>query len=267
MQGTANWEVQTMENSASTILVTGGASGIGAAICRMIIDRGGHVGIVDISDDLGTALAQELGENADYQHADVCDEAQLGKAYESLGKSLPPVTGLVTCAGVSPTRLPIEDYPLEEFRRLVDNHVSGTFVTCKVIGTDMVARGGGAIVTISSALSIRPGPMLGYGAGKAAVLNLTQSLAVHWGKKNMRVNTIVPGWVDTPFIRRQEAAGRDLSPIKDVTPMSRLVKPKEVAEVVLFLLSPASSAMTGAAIVADCGATLGGGWLPYGELP
>lgn len=256
-----------MENTASTVLVTGGASGIGAAICRMIIDRGGHVGIVDVNDELGVALAEELGEKAEFAHADVCDEAALTKAYESLGKILPPITGLVTCAGVSPTRFPIEEHPLEEFRRLVDNHTSGTFVTCKVVGSDMVARGGGSIVTISSALSIRPGPMLGYGTGKAGVLNLTQSLAVHWGKKNLRVNTVVPGWVDTPFIRRQEAAGRDLSPIKGVTPMGRLVKPEEVAEVALFLLSPASSAMTGAAVVADCGATLGGGWLPYGELP
>ncbi len=262
-----NLEVIAMENPAPTILVTGGASGIGAAICQLIVDRGGRVGIIDLNVEMGTAVAEKLGKNVEFVRADICDEAQLTDAYETLKESLPPATGLVTCAGVSPTRLSIEDCPLEEFRRLVDNHASGTFLTCKVIGADMAARGGGAIVTISSALSIRPGPMLGYGAGKAAVLNLTQSLAVHWAKRKLRVNTIVPGWVDTPFIRRQEAAGRDLSPITRVTPMGRLVKPEEVAEVAWFLLSPAASAMTGSAVVVDCGVTLGGGWLPYGELP
>ncbi|WP_282606200.1 SDR family NAD(P)-dependent oxidoreductase [Pelagibius sp. Alg239-R121] len=256
-----------MDNPMPTVLVTGGASGIGAAICRLIVERGGSAGIIDLDEDKGTALANELGENAGFARADICDETQLTDAYEKLEGSLPPIGGLVTCAGVSPTRLPIEDYPLEEFRRLLDNHASGTFLTCKVVGSKLTARGGGAIVTISSALSVRPGPMLGYGAGKAAVLNLTQSLAVHWGKQSLRVNTIVPGWVDTPFIRRQEEAGRDLSPIRGVTPMGRLVKPEEVAEVAWFLLSPAASAMTGAAVVVDCGVTLGGGWLPYGELP
>ena len=131
----------------------------------------------------------------------------------------------------------------------------------------MAARNGGSIVTISSATGIRPAPMLGYAAGKAAVLNLTQSLAVHWGTKNIRINTLVPGWVDTPFIRRQEAAGRDLSPITKITPMRRMVQPEEVGEVALFLLSSAASAMTGSAVVIDCGITLAGGWLPYGDLP
>ena len=256
-----------MNSSSPTIVVTGGASGIGAEMCRLIVERGAHVGIVDLDEEKGTTLAKQLGQNAKFARADICDEGQLNEAYETLKKDLPMVTGLVTCAGVSPTRLPIEEYPLDEFRRLLDNHASGTFLTCKVIGSDLAARDGGAIVTISSALSIRPGPMLGYGAGKAAVLNLTQSLAVHWGKQDLRVNTIVPGWVDTPFIRRQEAAGRDLSPIIKVTPMGRLVKPEEVAEVAWFLLSPAASAMTGAAVVVDCGVTLGGGWLPFGKLP
>lgn len=256
-----------MGNPSSTIVVTGGASGIGAEFCRLATSRGASVGIVDLNVEMGEELAEELGELAVFLQADICDEEQLIAANEALKERMPPITGMVTCAGLSPTRMSIEDMPLEEFRRLLDNHASGTFLTCKVIGSDMVRRGGGAIVTLSSALSIRPGPMLGYGAGKAAVLNLTQSLAVHWGKKNLRINTIVPGWVDTPFIRRQEAAGRDLSPIKDVTPMGRLVKPEEIAEISWFLLSPASSAMTGSAVVADCGATLGGGWLPYGELP
>ena len=127
--------------------------------------------------------------------------------------------------------------------------------------------GGGSIVTLSSVLALRPGPVLGYGAGKAAIINLTQSLAVQWGKKNIRVNAICPGWVDTPFIRKQEEAGRDLSPITNMTPMGRMARPGEIANVAEFLLSDASSAVTGSALVVDCGITLAGGYLPYGDLP
>ena len=256
-----------MINPSQTIIVTGGASGIGEAIVRLIIGKGGKVGIIDVNEDAGETLVKELGDHATFSPADVCNETQMKVACTSIEKSLSTITGLVTCAGVSPVRFPIEEYSLEEFRRLLDNHASGTFLSCKVVGSKMATGGGGSIVTISSATAVRPAPMLGYAAGKAAVLNLTQSLAVHWGTKNVRINTLVPGWVDTPFIRRQEAAGRDLSPITKITPMRRLVRPEEVGEVALFLLSNAASAMTGSAVVVDCGITLAGGWLPYGDLP
>ena len=81
------------------------------------------------------------------------------------------------------------------------------------------------------------------------------------------MNAICPGWVDTPFIRKQEAAGRDLSPIIEMTPLGRLAEPHEISNVVMFLLSDASSAVTGSAVVVDCGITLAGGYMPYGRLP
>ena len=166
-----------------------------------------------------------------------------------------------------PTREPIVEAPLENFDRMLRSHLNGTFLTCKLLGKKMLQHGGGSIVTLSSVLAIRPGPVLGYGAAKAGVINLTQSLAVQWGKKNIRVNAICPGWVDTPFIRKQEAAGRDLSPIIEMTPLGRLAEPHEISNVVMFLLSDASSAVTGSALVVDCGITLAGGYMPYGRLP
>ena len=249
------------------VLITGGASGIGAALARLVVKKGGGVGIVDLNEELGFALVKELGEGAFFEPADISDEDRFEAAYQSLKTKMGGIVAAAACAGKRPKRYPIETHPVEEFRDLVDNHATGTFVSCKIIGRDFVEQGGGAIVTISSALSIRPGPMLGYTAGKAAVMNLTQSLAVHWGKKNVRINTVVPGWVDTPFIRQQESEGRDLSAIFEVTPMGRMVQPEEIAEVAWFLMQPESSAMTGSVVVADCGITLGGGWLPYGQLP
>jgi len=256
-----------MENEKLSVIITGGASGIGEAIARIVINNGGNVGIIDLNSEKADLLSSELGERCSFRQANVTDESEFSKAYLSIKDMMPPVTGCVTCAGVLPVRDPISKHTLEDFRRVLDNHISGTFLTCKIIGTDMAERKNGAIVTLSSVLAVRPGPVLGYGAAKAGVVNLSQSLAVQWGKDNVRVNTICPGWVDTPFIRKQEEDGRDLSPIIDMTPIGRMIKPEEIAKLAYFLLSSSSSAMTGSVILADGGITLAGGYLPYGPLP
>ncbi len=250
-----------------SIVVTGGASGIGAAICTAAHKEGATIGIIDINGDAAQELCTALGRRAHFAVGDVESEGSIDAALEKLSTSMPAFNGCVTSAGIMPTREPLEEMQLENFKRVLENHINGTFVTCKLVGRRMLATGGGSIVTMSSVLALRPGPVLGYGAGKAAIKNLTQAMAVQWSKKNIRVNTICPGWVDTPFIRKQEAAGRDLSPILNMTPLGRMALPSEIANIALFLLSDLSSAMTGSVTVADCGITLAGGYLPYGELP
>ena len=259
-------EIQ-MKRELITGIVTGGASGIGESVVREIISHGGSVGIIDLNIAKGKSLAEELGANCIFEPANVTDESGFSNAYRLLKSKLPSITACVTCAGVLPVRDPISEHSFADFRRIMDNHLAGTFLTCKIVGSDMAERNFGSIVTLGSALAVRPGPPLGYSAGKAGVVNLSQSLAVQWGKKNVRVNCVCPGWVDTPFIRQQEKDGRDLSPITEVTPAGRLIKPDEIAKIIFFLLSSASSAMTGAAVVADGGITLAGGYLPYGSLP
>lgn len=253
--------------SKKSIVVTGGASGIGAAVCEAAYKEGAHIGIIDINKKAAKTLCDHLGDRAFFASGDVESENSIEAALTNLAEVMPSFTSCVTSAGIMPTREPIEDLPFENFKRVQENHLNGTFVTCKLVGRRMLRTGGGAIVTLSSVLALRPGPVLGYGAAKAAIVNLTQSLAVQWSKKNIRVNAICPGWVDTPFIRRQEEDGRDLSPIIDMTPLGRMASSSEIANVALFLLSDASSAMTGSVSVADCGITLAGGYLPYGNLP
>jgi len=250
-----------------SIIVTGGASGIGKAIATLAHGRGAHVGVLDINEEKGEALIKSLGVRSVFQTGNVLDEKSMIDAFEYFGSSLPEINGCVASAGMLPTREPIENTTLNEFKEVMDNHISGTFVTTKIAGRIMENGKGGSIVTLGSILSLRPGPVLGYGAGKAAVVNLTQALAVQWAKKNIRINAMCPGWVDTPFIRKQEEDGRDLTPILNTTPMNRLVKAEEIAELAYFLLSPASSALTGSVIVADCGISLAGGYMPYGGIP
>lgn len=253
------------KQAVPSIVITGGASGIGAAVARHVIDAGGYVGIVDLNAERARSYAMELGERAVGMAADVSDYASMMGAHQTLADRMPPINGLVNCAGAPPVPTPIETQSVEDWERVLDSHIKTTYVSCKVVGSAIAARGEGAIVNIASVLAFRPGPVLDYGPGKSAVVSLTQSLAVHWAPRGVRVNAVAPGWTDTPFLR-PDARGRkrDMAPIINATPMRRLLRPSEIANVVCFLLSPAASAVTGATLPCDGGVIAGSGWAPYG---
>jgi len=252
-----------------TAIVTGGASGIGAATARRIVAAGGRVGIVDLDLDGARQLADPFGPRACAVAADVLDESALSRALDFVEKALGEVNALVCCAGIPQVPTPIEAWPTSEFRRIVESHLIGTYASCRVIGARIATRaGGGSIVNIASVVGVHPGPVLAYGSAKAAVASLTQSLAVHWAAKNVRVNAVAPGWTDTPFLRPKERQGeRDLTPILAATPMQRLMQPEEIAEVIYFLLSPSASGVTGTVVPCDGGVLAGAGWFPFGGFP
>ena len=254
------------ETSRITAIVTGGASGIGAAVARRIVAAGGRVGLLDLNEEGARALAAELGERACAAVGDVLDEEGLARSADLVEAKIGPANALVCCAGIPQVPRPIEEWPTAEFRRIVDSHLTGTYASCRVVGSRIAARGqGGAVVTISSVVGVHPGPVLAYGPAKAAVASLTQILAVHWASKGVRVNAVAPGWTDTPFLRPKERKGeRDFTPILAATPMHRLMQPREIAETIHFLLSPAASAITGALVPCDGGVLAGAGWFPFG---
>ena len=256
------------EEWALSVIVTGGASGIGAATARRIVAAGGHVGILDLNMEAAGTLVAELGPRAVASQGDILDEAKLEAAHKAIASKLPPVNGLVNCAGIAQVPVPIEDWPADQWSRIMDSHLKGTYISCRIIGSAMAGRGSGAVVNISSVVGVHPGPVLAYGPAKAAVINLTQILAVEWAQRGVRVNAVAPGWTDTPFLRPKERQGeRDLTPIIGATPMGRLLQPQEIAEVIYFLLSPAASGVTGATIPCDGGVLAGCGWFPFGGFP
>ncbi|HZZ95275.1 MAG TPA: SDR family NAD(P)-dependent oxidoreductase [Usitatibacter sp.] len=252
--------------SAITAIVTGGASGIGAAVARRIVASGGRVGLLDLNEEGARALAAELGAVACAAPGDVLDEQSLARSADLVEARIGRANALVCCAGIPQVPRTIEEWPTAEFRRIVDSHLTGTYASCRVVGGRIAAHGqGGAIVTISSVVGVHPGPVLAYGPAKAAVASLTQILAVHWAARKVRVNAVAPGWTDTPFLRPKERQGeRDFTPILAATPMGRLMQPQEVAETIHFLLSPAASGITGALVPCDGGVLAGAGWFPYG---
>lgn len=253
---------------AGTVAITGGASGIGAATAQMVCARGGHVAVLDLNQNLGEALVRDLGSHARFVRTDVLDENSVRAAHQHAERELPPITGLVNCAGIAQIPKPIEDYGVDEWSRVVASHLNGTYIACREIAAAMARRGAGAVVNLASVLSFRSGPVLAYGPAKAAIVNLTEALAVQWARKGVRVNAVAPGWTDTPFLQPKERKEpRDLTPILNATPLGRLMRPEEIAEVIYFLLSPAAAVITGATIPCDGGVIAAAGWGPYGGIP
>lgn len=256
-------------SSSLAVVVTGGGSGIGLALVRLLLERGGSAVIVDLDATRADDLAGRYPRQLQRFTASVTDEARLRQVCELASHSaMTPLNGLVNCAGIAPTPAPIEDTTLEQWSRVLESHLSGTYLACKVFGGALAHWGNPAsIVNLASVLAHRPGPVLAYGAAKSAIINLTQALAAHWAARRVRVNAVAPGWTDTPFVRRPGRTDKDFQAILAATPQARLLDPAEIAEVILFLLSPAASAVTGATINCDGGYAAGTGWAPYGGFP
>jgi NAD(P)-dependent dehydrogenase (short-subunit alcohol dehydrogenase family) len=259
-------------NFASTplsVVVTGGSSGIGLATVRLILERGGSAVIVDLDTTRADELARQYPRQLQCFIGDVTDETRLREILELATRATEvPLNGLVNCAGIAPIPTPIEDYPVEQWSRVLESHLTGTYIACKVFGGAFAqSAAGGAIVNLASVLAHRPGPLLAYGAAKSGILSLTEALAAHWASRRVRVNAVAPGWTDTPFVRRKGRTDKDFQAIVDATPQARLLDPVEIAEVILFLLSPAASAVTGSTINCDGGYVAGSGWAPYGGFP
>ena len=247
-------------------IVTGGASGIGAAVARQIVKNDGCAGVFDLNASLAETLSKELGPASLPVAGSVLIESDLEQARKRVEEKFGPVNALVCCAGIPQVPARIEEFTLSEWTRILESHLTGTFAACRVIGSDMAKRAqGGAIVNLASVVGIDPGPTLAYGPAKAGVINLTKILAVQWAKAGVRVNAVAPGWTDTPFLRPAARGGkRDFTPIENAVPMGRVLLPEEIAAPIMFLLSPAASAITGVVLPCDGGFLAGAGWRAYG---
>ncbi len=244
-----------------TVLISGGASGIGAATARLVVREGGRVVIADRDEARGQALAAELGKGTLFVPLDVTDEAAWHKAVAATVVKFGALHGLLNAAGVG-VRNTIEDCSLEEYRRVNDVNALGTFLGCKAVIPAMKATGGGSIVNISSVLGLRGAPYaMAYCASKGGVRLLTKHVALHCAqqKYNIRCNSVHPGYIDTPMIAPRldqpigNMSGRQW--LEELHPLGRLGHAEEVANMILFLLSDESSFSTGSEFVCDGGLT------------
>lgn len=249
------------------VVVTGGASGIGAACCAVLARHGWRVIVADIAAEAGRALAARI--DGRFVAIDVGDADAVDAAAGRIEDEFGPVAGLVNSAGVLQPPVSPEELPLDIWDRVVHIDQRGTYVAALAFGRRMAARGdGGAIVNIASVAGSRSMPLHSYAPAKAAVISMTACLAAAWGRAGVRVNAVSPGYTLTPALKVEiEAGRRDTSRLTDNAALNRLAAPEEIAEAVAFLLSPAASAISGIDLPVDCGWLAGSTWNTYGGLP
>ena len=223
-------------------LVTGGGSGIGAAVAHRLADEGFNVAIADLEPD---AVATELGATA--LRVDVRDETQVAQAMDG-------VDVLVNAAGIGSTAN-APNTTIEVWENVFAVNARGTFLCCKHAIPGMKARGGGAIVNVASVAGlIGLKNRAAYSASKGAVIALTRALAVDHVADGIRVNAVCPGTIDTPWVQRLVTdAGESLDALRARQPMGRLGTPGEVAEAVLYLTT--AEFATGTILTIDGGLT------------
>ena len=249
---------------SGVVVVTGGASGIGAACCRELAARGARIALLD-RDDRVHALAREVNGRA--WVVDVADEEALRRCADSIEAELGPVEILVNSAGVIQVPLQPENLPMATWDEVVRVDQRGTYVAAVLFGTRMAARHRGNIVNIASVAGMRSMPLHAYAPAKAAVIAMTECLAAEWGPAQVRVNAVSPGYTRTPALQAAiEKGERDVSALERNAALGRLVEPAEIARAVAFLVSPDAAAITGANIPVDCGWLVAGSWHTYGGL-
>lgn len=232
-------------------IVTGGASGIGAATARRLVEEGASVVLTDVADGQGAALAAQLGGTARYVHHDVSDKTGWQCAVKAAIDAFGPVDILVNNAGVVSYET-IENATEAEYQRIVATNQTGVFLGMTAVAPGMIERRSGSIINISSVAGLIGVPMLAYTASKFAVRGLTKAAAVELAQHGVRVNSVHPGGTLTGM----SAGLPGLEEIaKTVNPMGRLGRPEEIAQMVLFLASEEASFCTGAEFIVDGGET------------
>ncbi|MGN6188189.1 MAG: SDR family NAD(P)-dependent oxidoreductase [Conexibacter sp.] len=245
--------------------ITGAGRGIGAAIAVRFVAVGARVAILERVAALGDETAARLaagGAEARAYTMDVTDEQAVTTAAEQVVADFGRLDVLINNAGIG--RLgPSMDYSLADWRMSLDVLATGVFLCSREFGRALRESGGGSIVNIASINGLTAFPMrLSYSAGKAAVISMTQVLAVEWASYGIRVNAVAPGNTRTAMVQEAIDQGLiDVAAYEARTPLRRLGRPEEIAEAVLYLASDRSSFTTGQTLVPD------GGWTAFGWIP
>ena len=239
-----------------TALVTGAASGIGWAIAVRLAEEGAAVLATDIQDDAGEKVVAEItaaGGRAVFVHHDVADEGDWRAAVDRAQAEFGGLDVLVNNAGIGDLH-PIEDTELSDYQRTISVDQTGVFLGMKTAAELLKASGHGSVINISSIFGISGGfgTSPAYHAAKGAVRTLTKNVALHWADGGVRVNSVHPGFVDTPILDEAKNTEFETTMI-DLTPMGRLGRPEEIAAAVAFLAGDDVLFITGAELYVDGG--------------
>ncbi len=249
-----------MQLGGKVAVVTGAGRGIGRAIARRFAAEGATVIVAarTVADGEATvALIEQAGGEARFIPADVSQDAEVRNLVAETVRAHGRLDALVNNAGISGPGKPLEETSEVEWDRVIDTNLKGCYLGMRYAIPHLRAAGGGAVVNLSSVLAEQTLPgCTAYTASKAAIIGLTKATALEVGRDGIRVNCILPGSTDTPMMWEglTEAERIDIEPaVADAAPLGKVGRPEEIAEVALFLVSDASSFMTGAAVRVDGG--------------
>lgn len=251
-------------------LITGGASGIGAATTRRFVREGACVVVADLQDDKGKALESDYPGVVVYTRTDVSQEEDVVNAVRTACERFGRLDCLFNNAGLAGVDEPIAEIPLDAYEATMAVLLRGVFLGMKHAASVMVRQGSGSIINTGSVAGLWTGmgPHV-YSAAKAAVIHLTRSVATELGEKGVRVNCICPGGIATPIFGRSfglsvEQADDTIEAIQEalagMQPIRRPGQPNDIAAAAVWLASDASSFVNGHALVVDGGLTCGRGW-------
>jgi NAD(P)-dependent dehydrogenase (short-subunit alcohol dehydrogenase family) len=234
-------------------VVTGGGSGIGAAVCRHFAAAGAQVAVLDRRVDKANDVASEI--DGVGIACDVADSQHVSRAVAAAGDALGGITDLVNNAGMGRNQ-PLHEYSDDQWDLVVGVNLTGAFYFMRAVIPLMIEAGGGCIINNASLNALRPLPGEGpYSAAKAGLVNLTMTAALEYAPA-IRVNCVSPGMIDTPLTTMVTSNAEWLDAAKRGTPLARVGSPDDVAAVIAFLCSDAAGYITGQNIVIDGGSGL-----------
>jgi NAD(P)-dependent dehydrogenase (short-subunit alcohol dehydrogenase family) len=237
-------------------LVTGAASGIGKAIAERLASEAAAVLVSDVNDEAGNAVAKDIveaGGRASYVHLDVISQSDWSAAVTGATEQFGGLDILVNNAGMGDLGT-IEDTSLEDWQRTIAIDQTGVFLGMKTSAAALAASGHGSVINISSIFGTSGGfgTSPAYHAAKGAVRTLTKNTALHWADRGVRVNSVHPGFIDTPILEPTRGTEFEQAMIS-LTPLGRLGLPAEVAAGVAYLASDDASFVTGSELYIDGG--------------
>src|SRR5699024_3996225 len=245
-----------------SVIITGGHGGIGLGICKAFAQGGANIAIVGRNKESGLKVVNEIekmGNRCIFIQADITDPDDCDKAVKTTVKEFGKLDIGINNAGIVNNH-PAETYPFEDWVKVINVNLTGTFLMCQSQGKQMIKQGnGGAIINTSSMSSYvvnTTQPQAAYNASKSAVNQLTKSLAYEWAKYDIRVNAVAPGYIKTPLLDygiEEMNWGKEWI---ERTPQTRLGTPEEVGGLALYLASDVSPFITGEIVVIDGGYTI-----------